>query len=491
MRITMEIDKCLLCHDAPCSKRCPHMDPARLIRAVSFRNAADAVRMMPERKPCTDCDAMCVYDCPVKVDIPLLMNDLYQRRPQYMPVPDDSEVDLSCDLCGIRLENPFLLSSSVVASNYEMCARAFDMGWAGAAFKTVSLMDMHEASPRFSALKDSTGIFYGFKNIEQLSDHSLEENLLCFRELKRDYPEKVIIASIMGRNEAEWEYLARKVTQAGADVVELNFSCPNMEEKDTGVTIGQNPALVKRFTKAARRGTDRPILAKMTPNLADMRVPARAAMEGGANGLAAINTINSITNVDLDTLVTEPNVKGRSVVGGYSGAAVKPIALHFISDMYNDPALRSAHISGMGGICDGLDAVEFLLMGAGSVQITTAVMEYGYRIIDDLIPALRSFMAVKGFKKIGEFIGASSKTVVEADEIERDTISFPVFDADKCLGCGRCYLSCRDGGHQAITFDPETRRPKVNGGKCVGCHLCLLVCPGEALTPSPKRIRSK
>lgn len=491
MRIPVELEKCLMCHDAPCTKECKALDPARLIRAVNFRNVPGAAHLMPDIKPCTECDAPCVYACPAKVDIPLLMNDFYQRRSLFMPLPDGEGIDLSCDLCGMKLENPFLLSSSVVASNYEMCARAFEMGWAGAAFKTVSLMDMHEASPRFSALKDSCGVFYGFKNIEQLSDHSLEENLLCFEELKRNYPTKVIIASIMGRNEEEWEYLARKVTEAGADVIELNFSCPNMEDKDAGMTIGQDPALVRRFTEAACRGTDKPVLAKMTPNLIDMCPPARAAMEGGAGGIAAINTISSITKVNLATLVPEPNVRGLSAVGGYSGPAVKPIALRFISDMYNDPQLKDAHISGMGGICDGLDAVEFLLMGAGSVQVTTAVMEYGYRIIDDLKDVLKYFMALHGFRKLSDFIGASSKTVVDSDEIERDTISYPVFHPEKCLGCGRCYLSCRDGGHQAISFDPETRRPKIDGEKCVGCHLCLLVCPGEAYSPSPKRVKAK
>jgi dihydropyrimidine dehydrogenase (NAD+) subunit PreA len=227
-------------------------------------------------------------------------------------------IDISADICGVRLENPFLLSSSVVASSYDMCRRAFEAGWAGAAFKTICSFPQHEASPRFSAIKSHANAFCGFKNIEQLSGQTVEEDLKVIEQLHRDFPSKVLIASIMGRNEKEWTELASRCEKAGASVIECNFSCPNMEDSDLGITIGQSEELTERFTRAVKRGTDLPVLAKLTPNITDMVPLALAARRGGADGIAAINTINSITGVDIDKLVAEPSVKGKSMVGGYS-----------------------------------------------------------------------------------------------------------------------------------------------------------------------------
>jgi len=487
----LEAQRCLLCHDAPCSGACPSANPARILRAIRFQNDQGGALLLPEADACDACAGACVGACPVNVAIPGILSALRADSAHMEEAPGAEEVDLSCDLCGVPLENPFLLSSSVVASNYEMCAQAFEMGWAGAAFKTICTMEIHETSPRFSALKGDGGSFYGFKNIEQLSPHSLEEDLDILSQLKWDYPSKFILASIMGQNEAEWTELTRAVTQAGADAVELNFSCPNMEAKGVGVDIGQDPDLVRRLTAAARRGTDRPILAKMTPNLADMRPAARAAMEGGASGIAAINTDKSITNVNLDTHTTAPAVRGRSAVGGYSGAAVKPIALRFLVDLGGDPALKGAHLSGMGGIETWRDAVEFLLLGAGSLQVTTAVMQYGYRIIDDLLLGLRIYMAQRGYRHVSELVGLGVEGVVDAALLERDTVVYPRFHRERCVGCGRCYLSCRDGGHQALRFDAETRRPVLAPERCVGCHLCVLVCPREAIVGGGRRVAPK
>lgn len=486
-----KVHRCLLCHDAPCTNACPDQDPARILRAVRFGNDQGGALLLPEADRCAACGAPCVGACPAGVPIPELLSALRAERAHMEEAPGAEKVDLSCRLCGVPMENPFLLSSSVVAGTYEMCARAFDMGWAGAAFKTICTMEIHETSPRFSALKGRDGAFYGFKNIEQLSPHSLEKDLDILARLKRDYPSKLLLVSIMGRNEEEWTYLAGAAAQAGADAVELNFSCPNMEAKGVGVDIGQEPELVRRFTRAARLGTDRPILAKMTPNLADMRPAARAALEGGADGIAAINTIKSITNVNLDTYATAPAVRGRSAVGGYSGAAVKPIALRFLAELGGDPALRGAHLSGMGGIETWRDAVEFLLLGAGSLQVTTAVMQYGYRVIDDLLSGLRIYMAQRGFRQVSELVGLGLEGVVDTAALERDTIIYPRFHRERCVGCGRCYLSCRDGGHQALRFDPGTRRPVLSPADCVGCHLCVLVCPREAISGNGRRVAPK
>ena len=233
---------CALCKDAPCSSACPNMDPGRALRGIWFDDQDVAALKLPDRNVCADCDAPCENACVNSKAVPIkrLMTALYEnvRSAAEIPLPDDEE-RLKCDLCGVPLENPYLLSSSVVASTYDMCARAFEAGWAGACFKTICSFDIHEASPRFSAIKGDNGSIIGFKNIEQLSDHSVAENMEIFRKLKQNYSSKFILASIMGQNEAEWGSLAKLCEENGADAVELNFSCPNMQEDGLGSDIGQ------------------------------------------------------------------------------------------------------------------------------------------------------------------------------------------------------------------------------------------------------------
>ncbi|MBQ9607375.1 MAG: NAD-dependent dihydropyrimidine dehydrogenase subunit PreA [Lachnospiraceae bacterium] len=484
---------CALCKDAPCSSACPAMDPAGALLGIWLDDQDTAALKLPDKNPCAGCEAPCEAACVKSGSVPIrrLMTDLYEKvRPAAEIAIPDNEERLKCDLCGVPLENPYLLSSSVVASTYDMCARAFEAGWAGACFKTICSIDIHEASPRYSAIKGDNGSIIGFKNIEQLSDHSVAENMEIFRRLKQNYPSKFILASIMGQDEAEWESLAKLCEENGADAVELNFSCPNMQEDGLGSDIGQVPELVERFTKAAKRSTTVPVLAKLTPNVATMSPAAEAALRGGADGIAAINTIKSIVGVSPYTYVSAPAVKGKSAVGGYSGNAVKPIALRFIAEIGQNPLLKDMHISGMGGIETWRDALEFILMGAGSIQITTAVMQYGYRIIDDLKEGLNYYLAQMGIKSVKDIIGAGLDTVSDTtDVLDRGTILFPAFDLTKCNGCGRCVISCNDGGHQAIRFDD--RKPKLNGSKCVGCHLCRLVCPEGAINAGKKRIKTQ
>ena len=483
--------RCALCYDAPCSAACGKTDPAGLLRSVWFNNEKTAAAKLPAEDVCASCPAPCEKACirPGEVPIRALMGRLRSAAPDLeIPLPK-GERRLRTELCGIPLENPFLLSSSVVASTYDMCARAFEAGWAGAAFKTICTLDIHEASPRFSAISGDNGAIIGFKNIEQLSDHSVAENMEIFRRLKEKYPSKFILASIMGQNEEEWETLARQCEENGADAIELNFSCPNMAEGGLGSDIGQVPALVERFTAAARRGAKIPILAKLTPNVASMRPAGEAALRGGADGLAAINTIKSIMGVNPHTYISSPAVHGMSAVGGYSGCAVKPVALRFIAELAQDEALSSMHLSAMGGVESWSDALEFILFGAGSIQVTTAVMQFGYRIIDDLKSGLNYYLAEKGFSSVKEATGLALSSLSETtDVLERDTVIFPKFLKEKCIGCGRCMISCADGGHQAIRLGDD-RRPQLNGKNCVGCHLCLLVCPQKAIIPGLKRIR--
>ena len=482
--------RCALCDRAPCDNACEKVKPAGLLRSIWFGNEQTAAQRLPEKNPCLICSAPCERACVRAGEVPVrdLINRLYyQVLPECeTPIPENED-RLKCDLCGIPLENPFLLSSSVVASSYDMCARAFEAGWAGVCFKTVCTLDIHEASPRFSAVTGSDGSIIGFKNIEQLSDHSVAENMEIFRRLKKEYPTKFILASIMGQNEAEWGELARLCEENGADAVELNFSCPNMAEGGLGSDIGQVPELVEKFTRAAKQACRIPVLAKLTPNVAVMSPAAEAAKRGGADGIAAINTIKSITGVNLHTFVAAPSVHGKSAPGGYSGNAVKPIALRFIAELGQNPELKDLHISAMGGIETWQDAMEFILLGGGSIQVTTAVMQYGYRIIDDLKAGMNLYLAEKGFGSVKEAIGLGLDTLSETtDALERDTVVYPQFVRERCIGCGRCAVSCADGGHQAISLD-ENRRPMLDGKRCVGCHLCILVCLQRAIVPGKKR----
>ena len=480
---------CALCEDAPCTKACGKMECDKALRSIWFDNENGAASRLPKTLPCAECDAPCEKACirSGKVPVKELMQKLHDLHDEENLYDKSAMEKLKTSICGIPLENPFLLSSSVVASTYEMCARAFEMGWAGAAFKTISFLDIHEASPRFSAIKGDNGSIIGFKNIEQLSDHAVTENMDIFKKLKKEYPHKFLLVSIMGRNEQEWMMLSRMAMQAGADAIELNFSCPNMAEDGLGSDVGQIPNLVEKYTAAARAGCNIPILAKLTPNTGNMSEAAIAAKRGGADGLAAINTIKSIVGINPHTYVSAPAVRGQSAVGGYSGAAVKPIALRFIAELGKNPKLKGMHISGMGGVETWKDAMEFMALGAGSIQVTTAVMQYGYRIIDDLIDGMLGYLNEKGFQSVEELVGLGLDAVCDTENIERDTIVYPKFHRDKCIGCGRCAISCRDGGHQAIKFG-EDRKPVLEPKKCVGCHLCTLVCPQDAITSGRKRV---
>jgi len=490
---------CLLCTEAECTKKClKGVNCASIISSLRFENFAGAFDKASKNTACLSCTSKeCEKNCrkakitqsvPIqRVISSLLEADASEAVRKYVPMQegfDADKVDLSIDFMGVHFENPFLLSSSVVGSNYEMLSKAFDQGWAGVAFKTVGVFVPDEVSPRFGTLAKESNTFVGFKNLEQISDHSLEENLECFRKLKKDYPSKVIIASIMGRNDEEWEYLAKVCEEAGADILEANFSCPQMAEKGTGSDVGQNPELVAQYCKAIRRGSKLPLLAKMTPNLGNMEVPAIAAINAGAEGIAAINTVKSILGVELDDFTSCPSISGKTSVGGYSGKAVKPVALRFINDMKQCSELKDIPVSGMGGIETWKDAAEFMALGCRTIQVTTAVMQYGYRIIYDMIDGMKRYLFARGFKSVEQIIGKALPQIIPADKLDRRSRQFPKFISEKCVGCGRCVTSCFDGGHQALSLS-DKGRPVMNK-KCVGCHLCILVCPSGAIVPGSR-----
>ncbi|MCI5669194.1 MAG: NAD-dependent dihydropyrimidine dehydrogenase subunit PreA [Oscillospiraceae bacterium] len=474
-----EAARCMLCADAPCTAACPKgFDPARFIRAARFENAAVGAGYI-DSKVCAECTGECERAC-LHYQQPVEIRRMAAAAPE--PVKPE-ELDLSMDFCGVRCENPFFLSSSVVASSYEMCANALRAGWGGIVYKTIGFIKPDEVSPRFDAIGKESTPFIGFKNLEQISDHPLKENLEILKRLKTEFPTKIIVSSIMGSTEEEWTELARLSEEAGCDIIECNFSCPQMVGEGLGSDVGQNPDLVRSYTAAAKRGTKLPVLAKMTPNIGNMEIPAIAAREGGADGIAAINTVKSLTRIDLDTMVSYPGVNGKCSVSGYSGKAVKPIALRFIHDMAVCPELKGVPLSGIGGIESWQDALEFIALGCENIQITTAVMQYGYRIIDDLITGTQAYLKSHGMTSLRQLTGKALADIVPADDLDRSTVVYPIFDDTSCVGCGRCYVSCMDGGHQAIALG-EDRKPHLTGGKCVGCLLCSLVCPTGSIKQS-------
>ena len=475
-----EASRCLLCQDAPCTKVCKHGDPARAIRAIRFDNHKPALRWV---KDCSDADLERAEQACIHYNWPIRIKEML-RSIHPDDVDDSAYPALDIDFCGIHCENPFFLASSAVCTNYEMVAKAFEAGWAGVFYKTICMQEIKEVSPRFDAMHNNAthGDFYGFRNMEQLSDNPVEKDFYDLHRLKTDYPTKVVIASIMGQTEEEWIALAKMAEEAGCDAVELNFSCPQMKHEGMGSDVGQNPELVRDFTACVKDNVNIPVIPKMTPNITHIAEPAEACIKAGADAISAINTIKSVT-MDADA-----EVAGQRTISGYSGRAVRPIALRHILELAQMPI--KTELSGIGGIETWRDALEFIQLGCNNVQVCTAVMQYGYRIIDDLILGLQRYMAKRGISHLQDIVGEQLTKFLKPDHLDRDTIIYPKFDKQLCVGCGRCEMSCNDGGHQAIIFDHDTRQPRLVGTKCVGCHLCRIVCPTGAIGLS-KRITKR
>ena len=381
-----------------------------------------------------------------------------------------------------------------------MVARAFDAGWAGVFYKTICMQEIREVSPRFDAVhKEGSSDFYAFRNMEQLSENPYQVDFDILHHLKKNYPTKIVVASIMGQTEEQWIELAKMAEAAGVDAVELNFSCPQMRLTGMGSDVGQNPEQVLFYTTFVKRSVSIPVIPKMTPNVTHITEPTMAVYFAGADAISAINTIKSVT------MGNGARVSGHKTISGLSGRAVRPIALRHILEMAQTPMTRSTsifeepknsmygkglEISGIGGIETWRDALEFIQLGCRNVQICTAVMQYGYRIIDDLILGMQNYLAERGISSLDSIVGEELPNFVSPTDLDRETIVYPKIDREKCIGCGRCYISCMDGGHQAIFFDDEKRQPHIVGTKCVGCHLCRLVCPTGAIGIS-KRINKK
>ena len=489
LNVYEEASRCLLCKDAPCTKACKNGDPARAIRAIRFDNHKLALHWVCE---CSDADLERAEQSCIHYNWPIRIREMLRSIHEDDALPLNSldklenAPSLGIDFCGIRCENPFFLASSAVCTNYEMVAKAFELGWAGVFYKTITMQDIREVSPRFDAMHDNGthGDFYGFRNMEQLSELPVDEDFDILRRLKQNYPTKIVVASIMGQADEEWILLARKAEEAGCDAVELNFSCPQMKYEGMGSDVGQSAELVRKYTVCVKRCVSIPVIPKMTPNITHITEPASACIEAGADGLSAINTIKSVT------MAVDSEVSGHLTISGYSGRAVRPIAMRYVLELAQMANIERVELSGIGGIETWRDALEFIQLGCSNVQVCTSVMQYGYRIVEDMILGLQRYMVKRGITDVRQLVGERVPKFLSPDSLDRDTVIYPKFNREQCVGCGRCVVSCSDGGHQALEFDAVTRTPKLLGSKCVGCHLCRLVCPTGAIGVS-KRVAKK
>jgi len=359
-----------------------------------------------------------------------------------------------------------------------MVARSFEAGWSGVVFKTLNSdrLPIIHPSPRMNAFHYGAKRVVGVQNVEQISDRPLKDNLIDFLYLKKHYPEHILISSVMGFSDDEWAYLAKASEDNGADILELNFSCPHMCIEGTGHHVGKAFDLIEKFTTTVKNTVSIPVIAKMTPNITDMTEPAIHAKKGGADAISAINTVSGISEVGLEDLVPKPNIFGIGAVSGTSGPAIKPIGLHFIADMAQCEAL-ALPLSGIGGIETWIDALEYLLLGAATIQVTTGIMHYGYRIVEDMIEGLSDFMQQRHITSVTDLVGKALPNLKTTDHFELDRQGITQYDLDKCIGCGQCYIVCTDAAGQALEWDAAERRPKLIENKCLSCMLCSFVCP--------------
>jgi dihydropyrimidine dehydrogenase (NAD+) subunit PreA len=330
----------------------------------------------------------------------------------------------------------------------------------------------------------------GFNNIELITDRPLADNLREIEEVKKYFPDHAVIASLMVETKAEWEQIIKDVENAGADGIELNFGCPHgMCERGMGSAVGQEPEVLKTIVGWVSEASKIPVITKLTPNISEIVYPGLAAVEGGTDAISLINTIKSIVGIDLDTYAPYPMVDGKGTNGGYCGPAVKPIALNMLKELAQHPDISKVPISGIGGIETWRDVVEFILLGATSVQVCTAVMHYGFGIVREMEAGLRQFMEEKNYQTIYDFAGKALPNVTEWKHLNLKHKVVAEINADKCIGCDLCYIACDDGAHQAIALskDLKVRIPSIIEENCVGCNLCSLVCPVEGCITMVKR----
>ena len=388
--------------------------------------------------------------------------------------------NLFSNFAGISSPNPFWLASAPPTNSGYQVMKAFDAGWGGAVWKTLGVPVINVSS-RYGSVNYRDNRMIGFNNIELITDRPLRDNLREIEEVKKRFPHHAVIASLMVETREEWHQIMKDVTNAGADGVELNFGCPHgMCERGMGSAVGQEPKVLKMIVSWVKEVATIPVIVKLTPNITDITRPALAAAEGGADAISLINTIQSLVGVDIDNFVPYPVVDGKSTNGGYCGPAVKPIAMNMLKNCAQHPGINIP-VSGIGGIENWRDAVEFFLLGATTVQVCTAVMHYGFGIIREMVAGLEQYMDEKGFATIDELRGRALQNVLHWEDLNLDYKIVASIDESKCIGCQLCYTACEDGAHQAISLkaNPADRKPVIIEENCVGCNLCSLVCPVE------------
>lgn len=392
-----------------------------------------------------------------------------------------SDTTLATTLGPFHLQNPFLLASAPPTASYEQIARAFSAGWAGAVIKTIRPdgMVIDDVSPRFHAIKGKSGDLRGFENIELLSKKTVSYWTTHIPVIKKEFPEQLLLASIMGTPEpAEWIFLAESVAMAGADGIEMNVSCPHgMPELGVGAAIGQNPSMVKNLTKAVKGSVDIPVIVKLTPNVTDILPVAKAAESGGADMLSAINTVQCLSGIDLDSFEPLPSVSGYSTYGGYSGPAIKPIGLRVVSQIASAVDLP---VIGIGGVSGWADAAEYFLAGASAVQVCTEVMWKGFGVIRKMQSGFASYLMKKGFSSPDQLRGLARGKLQSHHTLDRAVRVRPGLPSPEvCTSCGRCVIACRDAGYHAIAL--HDKKPSFDLSRCDGCSLCYYVCPEGAI----------
>ena len=392
--------------------------------------------------------------------------------------------DIRNDFVGIRSPNPFWLASAPPTDKAYNVVRAFQAGWGGVVWKTLGEDPpiVNISGPRYGAIHGPDRQLLGFNNVELITDRPLEVNLQEIKQVKRDWPDRAVVVSLMVPcEEGAWKKILPLVEDTGADGIELNFGCPHgMSERGMGSAVGQVPEYVEMVARWCKQHTRMPVIVKLTPNITDIRYPARAAHKGGADAVSLINTISSIVGVDLETMAPEPPTDGKGTHGGYCGPAVKPIALNMVVEIARDPETPGLPISGIGGVTTWRDGVEFMALGAGNVQVCTAAMAYGFRIIEDLAAGLKNWMEEKGYATLDDFTGKAVPNVTDWQYLNLNYVVKARIDQELCIKCGRCHIACEDTSHQAITQTVNGKRHfEVIDEECVGCNLCATVCPVE------------
>ncbi|MDN3922006.1 NAD-dependent dihydropyrimidine dehydrogenase subunit PreA [Roseateles violae] len=390
--------------------------------------------------------------------------------------------DLRSDFLGIKSPNPFWLASAPPTDKEINVHRAFEAGWGGVVWKTLGEDPpvVNVSGPRYTTLLGPDRRVLGLNNIELITDRPLRTNLEEIRRIKRAWPDRALIVSLMVPcTEDSWKNILAMVEDSGADGVELNFGCPHgMSERGMGSAVGQVPEYIQMVTAWCKQYSKLPVIVKLTPNITDIRAPARAAHAGGADAVSLINTINSVIAVDLDRMVMSPATDGWGSHGGYCGPAVKPIALNMVAEIARDPQTAGLPISGIGGIGSWRDAAEFIALGAGTVQVCTAAMVYGFKIVQEMCSGLANFMDERGYRSIEDFRGKAVPTVKNWNQLNLNYVEKAVINQDSCIQCGRCHIVCEDTSHQAIFASKDGQRHfEVNEAECVGCNLCVSICP--------------